>query len=44
MYYTKVNNGRGAFYDMFALGANGATATAVGEDARQIYIGMAHNF
>lgn len=44
VYYTKVNNGRGAFYDMFALGANGATATAVGEDARQIYIGMAHNF
>lgn len=44
VYYTKVNNSRGAFYDMFGLGASGGTATAVGEDARQLYIGMAHNF
>lgn len=44
IFYSKVNNNSGAFYDHFALTANGATATAVGEDARQIYIGMAHNF
>jgi predicted porin len=46
IYYTKLNNKSGAAYDMFALGANGATATSLvgGEDARQIYIGMAHNF
>lgn len=45
VYYTKLNNKRGAFYDLFAVPAgNGATATAVGEDVRQIYIGMAHNF
>lgn len=44
IFYSKVSNNSGAFYDHFALGANGATATAVGEDARQIYIGMAHNF
>jgi predicted porin len=45
VYYTKLNNKGGAFYDLFAVpGANGATVTAVGEDVRQIYIGMAHNF
>jgi len=44
VFYTKVNNKSGSFYDMFGLGANGATATAFGEDSRQIYIGMAHNF
>lgn len=44
IFYSKVNNNSGAFYDHFALAANGATLTAVGEDARQIYIGMAHNF
>lgn len=44
VYYTKVNNKRGAFYDMFGLGASGGTATAFGEDARQIYVGMAHSF
>ena len=44
VFYTKVNNKSGSFYDMFALGANGATATALGQDARQWYFGMAHNF
>jgi predicted porin len=44
VYYTKYNNKEAGFYDMFAIGANGATATALGEDARQIYIGLAHNF
>lgn len=44
IYYTKYNNKEAGFYDMFAIGANGATATALGEDARQIYIGLAHNF
>ncbi len=44
VYYTKVNNNSGGTYDMFALGANGASATAAGEDARQWYFGLAHNF
>lgn len=49
VYYTKVNNSSGATYDMFGLTANGATATggaggAGGEDARQLYFGLAHNF
>jgi predicted porin len=50
VFYTKLNNHRnaantaGGAYDMFGLGANGATATARGEGARQIYIGMAHSF
>lgn len=44
-YYTKVNNkGNAASYDMFGLGANGATATSAGEDSRQIYFGMNHTF
>ena len=44
VYYTKVNNGSRAAYDMFGLGANGATPTTRGEDARQWYFGLAHNF
>ena len=44
IFYSRVNNHSGAMYDHFALGANGATATAIGQDARQWYIGMAHNF
>ncbi len=46
VFYTKVNNASMAAYDMFGLGANGATATsgAGGEDSRQWYFGMAHNF
>ena len=49
VYYTKVNNKTGGMYDMFArLGTTGAGGapllTAAGEDARQIYIGLAHNF
>lgn len=44
VYYTKVTNKSLAMYDMFALGANGATTTLAGEDSRQIYFGMAHNF
>ncbi len=44
VYYTKVSNDKGGSYDMFGLGANGATATNAGEDARQLYIGIAHNF
>lgn len=44
-YYTKVNNkGAAGSYDMFALTANGATATSAGEDARQIYVGVNHTF
>jgi len=44
VYYTKLNNGSRAAYDMFGLGANGATQTLRGEDARQWYFGLAHNF
>lgn len=45
VFYTKVNNkGAAGSYDMFGLAANGATATAASEDARQIYLGMNHTF
>lgn len=47
VYYTKVNNSNAGAYDMFGLAVNGATATSLvrgGEDARQIYFGLAHNF
>jgi predicted porin len=44
VYYTKLTNKTAGTYDMFALGANGATATNAGEDARQIYFGMSHAF
>ncbi len=47
IFYTKLNNNNGGSYDLFAVpGGNGATATAGtgGEDVRQIYIGLAHNF
>lgn len=36
--------GNGGTYEFFALGGNGATGTRTGEDVRQWYIGMAHNF
>lgn len=46
--YTQLKNNDGASYDLFlagALGGIGGTATtASGMDARQIYIGMNHNF
>ncbi len=44
VYYTAVNNNSGGSYDLFGLGANGATATSAGEDSRQWYFGLAHNF
>jgi predicted porin len=50
VFYTKLNNNSnaagtiGAGYDLFAIGASGAGATLVGEDVRQIYMGLAHNF
>ena len=44
VYYTKLNNKSNATYDLFALGANGASATANGNDARQVYLGVAHSF
>jgi len=47
IFYTKLNNNTNGAYDLFAVpGGNGATVTrgAGGDDARQIYIGMAHNF
>lgn len=46
-YYTKLKNNNGGSYDLFAVpGGNGATPTAGtgGEDVRQIYFGLAHNF
>ena len=43
MYYTKVSNNAAGSYDMFARGRY-ATTTLAGEDARQIYFGLAHNF
>ncbi len=46
IFYTKLNNKNGGAYDLFALGANGGTPTAIGgnQDARQLYIGMNHSF
>ncbi|MBZ0131310.1 MAG: porin [Rhodocyclaceae bacterium] len=45
VYYTKINNSRAGAYSMFHRGAEGATlVNLAGEDSRQIYIGMAHNF
>jgi len=44
VYYTKLNNGSRAAYDVLGLGANGGTPTTRGEDARQWYFGLAHNF
>lgn len=50
MFYTRLNNSSnaantvGGAYDLFGLGANGATTARRGEDARQWYFGMAHNF
>jgi predicted porin len=43
-YFSKLTNKANASYDFFGLSANGATATANGEDARQIYLGIAHTF
>jgi predicted porin len=40
--YTKLNNGSLASYDLYAL--NGATNTVAGEDPRQIFVGMRHDF
>jgi predicted porin len=45
VYYTKVNNKTAGSYDMFARAGQGAgLLTTAGEDARQIYFGLAHNF
>ncbi len=44
IFYTKLNNKTLGFYDLFGIAANGGTATLLGEDVRQIYIGLAHNF
>jgi general bacterial porin, GBP family len=44
VYLTKVNNKANASYDMFGLTQNGGTATAFGEDAQQLYFGLAHSF
>ncbi|MDR2239868.1 MAG: porin [Zoogloeaceae bacterium] len=44
VFYTKLKNNNAGSYDLFALGANGASATNAGEDVRQIYFGVAHNF
>ncbi len=50
IFYTKINNNKGAMYNLFtqaphgAAGANGAGGPAAGEDPRQFYIGMNHTF
>jgi predicted porin len=41
-FYAKIDNKARATYDLFALAANGATATAAGEDATQLYLGFTH--
>lgn len=40
--YAKVDNKAAAAYDLFAIGANGATPTGFGQDATQLYFGIAH--
>lgn len=42
VHYTTLDNDDAAGYDMFAIGASGLTSTAVGEDASQLYFGVAH--
>lgn len=44
VFYTKLNNDRAGTYDMFGMGASGGTTTAAGQDARQLYAGIAHSF
>ena len=44
VYYTKIDNKLNAAYDLFALAASGATTTALGQDATQIYLGFTHLF
>lgn len=46
VYYTKVSNNNAGSYDLFTRAApgGGTLSTLAGEDARQIYIGLAHNF
>lgn len=44
VYLTKVDNKANASYDLFGLTQNGGTATANGEDAQQLYLGLAHSF
>jgi predicted porin len=44
VFYSKVDNKTNAAYDLFALGANGATPTAFGQDATQLYLGLTHLF
>lgn len=43
-YYTKLDNKPNAAYDLFAIGANGGTPTAIvgGQDVTQIFFGIAH--
>lgn len=43
-FYAKVDNKDNAAYDLFGLGASGATPTALGQDAAQIYLGITHLF
>ena len=52
IYYTALSNKSGGNYNLKSVGGSGATAigsgaagtTGLGADARQWYIGMAHNF
>lgn len=44
VHYTKLDNKSNAAYNMFALGANGATANVAGEDSKQLYLGLGHTF
>lgn len=42
-YFTKLDNKARASYDLFAVGLSG-TATGAGEDATQLYFGVAHTY
>lgn len=42
VHYVSLENDADVAYNLFALGASGATAAADGEDATQLYFGVAH--
>jgi predicted porin len=42
--YSKLDNKSGGTYDLFAIGANGGTATPAGADVSQVSFNMNHSF
>lgn len=44
IHYAAMDNDSAGSYDLFGISATGATSTAAGEDAKQIYLGVTHFF